>query len=68
MPDDRDFLSVDEAAGVLERSVPTMWRLIRQRSLETFRRPMDRRTYVRRADVEQLRSTYEPRVPKSSDE
>lgn len=38
-----------------------MWRLVKRYNLETFRRPLDRRAYLRRADVERLHRTFEPR-------
>ena len=56
-----DFLTVEEAASALARSVPTIWRLIRKHKLQTFKRPMDRRTYVRRGDLEGLTSEFTPR-------
>ena len=59
---EEEYLSVDEAAGAIGRSRATIWNLIRRYNLETFRRSMDRKTYVRRADVERLaRGTFEPR-------
>jgi len=61
MAEGRDYLTVEEAAEFLQRSVPTVWRLIKHHSLQTFRRPLDRRTYLRRADLERLSGVFEPR-------
>ena len=67
MNKEEEYLSVDEAAEAIGRSRATIWNLIRRYNLETFRRSMDRRTYVRRADIEQLaRGTFEPRPREAS--
>jgi len=60
--EDNEYLTVEEAAREIERSVPTVWRLIRRYNLQTFRRPLDRKTYLRRSDVRQLREMFEPRT------
>ncbi len=46
-----DYLAIDEVTTTLGKSRATIWRLIRQHNLTTFRLPPDRRTFLRRADV-----------------
>ena len=67
MNQEKEYLTVDEAAKAIGRSRATIWNLIQRYNLETFRRSMDRRTYVRRADIEQLaRGTYKPREARAA--
>lgn len=56
-----DHITIEEAAAVLRRSVPTVWRLIRRYGVGTFRRPLDRRAYVRRGDIDRVLESFEPR-------
>ena len=57
-----EYLSVPEAAELLDASESHTWRLIRQYNIERFKRPRDRRTYVRHSDIDKLRSgEYQPR-------
>lgn len=56
-----DYLTIDEAAETLQRSKPTLWRLIAKYGIQTYRRPMDRRTYVKSSDLERIRATFLPR-------
>lgn len=61
MEDQEEYLTIDEVALLLSRSVPTVWRLIRAHELQTFRKPLDRRTYVRKGDVERALTGFTPR-------
>lgn len=57
-----EFITVAEAADILQRSVPTAWRVIRQLKIERFKKAMDTRTYVRRTDIEVIaQGTFAPR-------
>ncbi len=51
----QEYMSVDEAAAELGISRATVWKWLRRHEVKTFRVLGDRRTLVRRADVEQLR-------------
>ncbi len=57
-----DYLSIEEAANLLNRHTGSVWRLIRRYNLPTFRRPMDRKAYVRKSDIEKLEGTFERKV------
>ncbi len=46
-----DYLAIDEIMAAIGKSRATIWRLIRQHGLATFRLPPDRRTFVRKADL-----------------
>jgi excisionase family DNA binding protein len=50
-----DHLSVDDAAAELGVTKGTIWKWIRRYELPTFRFLGDRKTYLRRADVDRLR-------------
>lgn len=50
-----DYVSVDEAATELTVSRGTLWKWIRRQELPTFRFLGERRTFIRRADVDRLR-------------
>ena len=56
-----EYISVQDAAKRLERSVPTIWRVIKKYGLQTFRRPMDRKAYLLLADLERLQAAFQPR-------
>ncbi len=51
----QDYLSVDEAATELGVSRATVWKWLRRHGVNTFRVFGDRRTLIRRADIERLR-------------
>jgi excisionase family DNA binding protein len=51
----KDYLSVDEAAGELGVSRATLWKWLKRHNIGTFRLLGNRRTLVRRADVEKLK-------------
>jgi excisionase family DNA binding protein len=51
----QDYLSVDEAAADLGVSRATLYKWIKRNDIGTFRIVGDRRTLVRRADVEKLK-------------
>lgn len=50
-----EFVSVDGMAEEFSVSRSTAWKWIRDRGIETFRFIGDRKTYVRKADLEALR-------------
>jgi excisionase family DNA binding protein len=50
-----DYLSVDEAAAELQVSRATLWKWLRRHELATFRVLGDRRTLIRRTDLETLK-------------
>lgn len=56
-----DYLSVDQAAEHMGRSRATIWNLIRRHRIPTFKRPLDRKTYVLKADLEKISTSFEPR-------
>lgn len=58
-----DYLAIDEVTTTLGKSRATVWRLIRQHNLTTFRLPPDRRTFLRRADVPILGQPVPPGRP-----
>ena len=49
------YVSVDAAAAEVGVNRVTMWKWIRRHEVPTFRFLGDRKTYVRREDVERLR-------------
>ncbi len=49
-----ELIAVDEAARELGVSRATAWKWIRRFGLATYRRPGERRTLLRRADVARL--------------
>jgi len=49
------MISIDEAEREFGVSRATLYRYIQKGELQTFHRGMDRRAYVRRADLENLR-------------
>jgi excisionase family DNA binding protein len=51
----KDYLSVDEAAAELGMSRATLWKWLKRREVGTFRLLGDRRTLLRRVDVERLK-------------
>ena len=51
----QDYLSVDQAAEELGVSRATIWKWIRRSETPTFRVLGDRRTMVRRTDVDAMR-------------
>ena len=61
MSDAAEYVTLEEAAGRIGRSKPTLWRLIKRFGIPTYRRPMDRRAYVKPADLERIRETFIPR-------
>ena len=52
---EEDYLSVDAAATELGVNRVTVWKWVRRYELPTFRFLGDRKTYLRREDVKQLR-------------
>jgi excisionase family DNA binding protein len=50
-----EMIAIDDAAAELNVSRATIWNWIRRYELPTFRRPGERRTLLRRADVARLR-------------
>lgn len=56
-----DMLSLEDAEREFGLKRSTLYRYIRKGLLQTYRRAMDKRTYVRRADLEQLRR-FQPAV------
>lgn len=56
-----DYLSVDQAAEYMARSRATIWNLIRRHQLPTFKRELDRKTYVLKTDLEKVVTRFEPR-------
>ncbi|MCL5960452.1 MAG: helix-turn-helix domain-containing protein [Chloroflexi bacterium] len=62
-----EYITIEEAAALLKRSRPTVWRLIREYNLQTFRHPMDKRAYLRREDIEKLSSAFRPKEKSGAD-
>ncbi|MPZ24450.1 MAG: helix-turn-helix domain-containing protein [Dehalococcoidia bacterium] len=61
-----EYLSVDQAAEYMGRSRATIWNLIRRHRLPTFKRPLDRKTYVLKADLEKVMTSFEPREARAA--
>jgi excisionase family DNA binding protein len=57
---DEEMMTVDEAVASLGVARSTFFRWIAAREVPTFQRIGDKRSYVRRADVEALR-VWQPR-------
>jgi excisionase family DNA binding protein len=55
MYDQGDVITYDAAAELLHVSRPTLDRLVKARRLERLRQLGDKRTYLRRSEVEALR-------------
>lgn len=51
----KDYISVDEAAQELGIARATVWKWIKRVGLQTYRFMGERRTYVKREDLETLR-------------
>jgi putative transposase len=51
---EEEYIAVDDAAERLGVSRATAWNLIKRHGLQTYRRPGERRTLLRRADVDTL--------------
>ncbi len=51
----QDFLSVDEGAAELGVGRATLWKWLRRYDVPTFRVMGQRRTFIRRKDVERLK-------------
>ena len=51
----KDYLSVDEAAAELGVSRATLYKWVKRNDIGTFRIVGDRRTLMRRVDVEKLK-------------
>jgi excisionase family DNA binding protein len=49
------YISVDEAAEEMGVSRATIWKWIARQEMQTFRFVGDRRTFVRREDIDQIR-------------
>jgi len=56
MPD--EMVSHTDAAAELGVSVPTFYRWLKTRKIQTYRRVGDRHGYVRRSDLAQIRDWY----------
>jgi hypothetical protein len=52
-----EYLSIDEVGQLLGRSRPVVFNRIKRHNILTFRRPPDRRTLIRRSDLDALRQT-----------
>ena len=52
---EEDYLSVDAAATEIGVNRVTVWKWVRRYELPTFRFLGDRKTYLRREDVQRLR-------------
>ena len=63
MSDQDTYLTIDEVAAELGRSRPTVWVRLKRYGITTYRRPPDRRTFVRRADLEVLKQAPAPGPP-----
>jgi hypothetical protein len=50
-----EYVDTYKAAEELGMSRATLWRLLRERDIERFRIPGDRRALIRRRDLETLR-------------
>jgi excisionase family DNA binding protein len=50
-----NYIDTYQAAEELGMSRATLWRLLREREIERFRIPGDRRSLIRREDFESLR-------------
>ena len=62
--EDQKMLTLNDAAAELGMGISTLHRYIRNRGLKTYRKPGDRRGYLRAADVEQLKG-FTPKEEKS---
>ena len=62
MEESAEYLTLEDAAARIGRSKPTLWRLIKRFDIPTYRRPMDRRAYVKPADVDRIREVFIPRA------
>jgi excisionase family DNA binding protein len=49
------YISVDEAAEEMGVSRATIWKWIARQEMQTFRFVGDRRTFVRKEDIDQIR-------------
>lgn len=50
-----DYISVDAAAEEIDVSRATMWKWIKRHDMATFRFMGDRKTFIRREDMDQLK-------------
>ena len=62
-----EYFSIDEAAREVGCSRATMWNLVKRHNLTTFKRPLDRKKYVRKVDIHQLLSTFVPEAPNTQE-
>jgi len=58
-----DYLTVEEGAGDLGVSEATMWNLIKQHEIDRYRFPGNRRTHIKREDLERLRQPIKLDAP-----
>jgi excisionase family DNA binding protein len=52
---DGNYITVNDAADDLNVSRATMWKWVKRQGMQTYRFMGDRKTYVMREDLEQLR-------------
>jgi hypothetical protein len=57
------YLTILEGAGELGVSEATMWNLVKGHELDRFRFPGNRRTYIKREDLEKLRLPMKLETP-----
>lgn len=62
----KQYLSVDEMAEEFSISRSSAWRWIRDRELQTYRFVGDRKTYVKRDDLDRLREPIPITEPKKA--
>jgi excisionase family DNA binding protein len=63
---DKQYLSVNEMAAELSISRSSAWRWVREGELQTYRFVGDRKTYVKRDDLEKLREPIPITEPKKA--
>jgi len=50
-----EFIDTYDAAEQLEMSRATLWRVLRERDIQRFKKPGNRRSFIKRSDFESLR-------------
>jgi hypothetical protein len=56
---DKEFYSIEEIAGIVKKHRGTVYNRISLLGIQTHKFPMDRRTYVKAADVERIKTVIE---------